>query len=404
MAVIQIKNIGPVADSGRLPLTTVMVIIGRQSSGKSTFLKILCFCRWLEKRIMISDEDTISLYTHNLRFINELSAFFRLDRKMFFSERSYICYEGDAVKMVLDDATKNVRITRCPDFFQVKYNTKLSFIPSERNLVSAIRNIDQSYRSADRDVLFNYIFEWGEAKDAYTISHPKKLSFSENMEYVNENGADFIRLIKEDKLLPSFFASSGVQSAMPLDVMVDYFTNLVGQTVSLSKHALTNTVLSFLGKEKSIPESMEILTKRLSYQSVQLFIEEPEQNLYPDSQKNLVLHMIHAIKKAIPQGSHESLLVMTTHSPYIISVLNVLIAEAYAMELKPDSERVKSLIGDGLQLKPSAYSAYYIDEEGIFADIIDKELFMVSGMKLDSVSDWVDDRIAMINEILYGEG
>ena len=52
MATIQIKNIGPITDTGIIPLTSVMLVIGKQSSGKSTFLKILCFCRWMEKLIM----------------------------------------------------------------------------------------------------------------------------------------------------------------------------------------------------------------------------------------------------------------------------------------------------------------------------------------------------------------
>ena len=41
MATIQIKNIGPITDTGIIPLTSVMLVIGKQSSGKSTFLRCL---------------------------------------------------------------------------------------------------------------------------------------------------------------------------------------------------------------------------------------------------------------------------------------------------------------------------------------------------------------------------
>ena len=74
---------------------------------------------------------------------------------------------------------------------------------------------DQSYRSAESDVLFNYIFEWGEAKDSYTAEHPKRLSFTDNIEYINDGGNDLVRLINENKMIPAYYASSGVQSAMP---------------------------------------------------------------------------------------------------------------------------------------------------------------------------------------------
>lgn len=403
MATIQIKNIGPIVDTGVVALTSVMLIIGRQSSGKSTFLKILCFCRWVEKLIMVSNEEIVSQYTHNLKFLKTLRQFHRFNDS-FFSDKSYVRYEGDTITIVMEDCGKNVKILRKDNFDAVKYNTKLSFIPSERNLVSAVKNIDQSYRAKESDVLFNYIFEWGEAKSSYTNEHPKRLSFADDMEYVNEDGNDKIRLLGKKLPIPVHYASSGVQSAMPLDVMVDYFTNLVGKNASVSKHDLANTLLRYLGKDKELTQEMlKDISNKMKYQSVQLFIEEPEQNLYPDSQKNLIVNMIAALKNAMPKGTEQSILAMTTHSPYILSTLNVLIAEANAMEAMPDSEAMRSFVNNRCLLPSSAYSAYYITAEGKFMDIIDKEITMISGNELDGVSDWVDGRIAQINMILYGQ-
>ena len=64
MSKIRIKNIGPIVDSGDITLSAVMLIVGKQSSGKSTFMKILCFCRWIEKRIMLDGENLLKKYTH----------------------------------------------------------------------------------------------------------------------------------------------------------------------------------------------------------------------------------------------------------------------------------------------------------------------------------------------------
>lgn len=55
----------------------------------------------------------------------------------------------------------------------------------------------------------------GKAKDSYTTEHPKRLSFTDNIEYINGGGNDLVRLINEDKMIPTYYASSGVQSAMP---------------------------------------------------------------------------------------------------------------------------------------------------------------------------------------------
>ena len=40
---------------------------------------------------------------------------------------------------------KNVKIGRQPDLENIRHNTKLSFIPSERNLATALKNVDRVY-------------------------------------------------------------------------------------------------------------------------------------------------------------------------------------------------------------------------------------------------------------------
>lgn len=220
---------------------------------------------------------------------------------------------------------------------------------------------------------------------------------------INDGGNDLVRLINENKMIPAYYASSGVQSAMPLDVMADYFTGLVGKNASVSKHDLANTLARYLGKDKELTnEMLKSISNKMKYQSVQLFIEEPEQNLYPDSQRNLTINLVCALEQTMPKGRGDSMLVMTIHSPYILSTLNVLIAEAYAMDTKPKSDKLRNIVNKECLFPLSAYSAYYIQEDGKFADIIDKDITMISGNELDGVFDWVDDKIARINEVLYG--
>ena len=47
MATIQIKNVGPLKDTGKIQLNKLFIIIGKQSSGKSNFMKILFHCLWI---------------------------------------------------------------------------------------------------------------------------------------------------------------------------------------------------------------------------------------------------------------------------------------------------------------------------------------------------------------------
>ena len=46
MFTIHIRHIGPIVDTGEITITPLTLFIGKQSTGKSTLMKILCYCSW----------------------------------------------------------------------------------------------------------------------------------------------------------------------------------------------------------------------------------------------------------------------------------------------------------------------------------------------------------------------
>lgn len=382
MASLHIKHFGPIEDSTRIEFTPLMVLIGRQSSGKSTFMKVLCFCRWIEKRVMVSTDDIINQYTHYGRFVKELKQFHRLNDD-YFKKNTSIEYEGDTITIEYRGGT-NPKINRKSDFAQRRYNSKICYIPAERNLVSALQNIDRAYKATERDVLFNFIYEWDEAKSPSTKSNPYRLSVTGDFSYANKSGNDFI-IRNDGTKSPAFYASSGIQSVTPLDVMSHYMMSQVGKRAPMSMSDL-NAI-------------QEPNSKRLSYQSAQVFIEEPEQNLYPESQRLIILSLVKALAEAQKKESEPSMIMLTTHSPYILSVINVLLSASAASS----KESGKGIIDSTLLLNPSDVSGYFINEDGIFKSIVDEDLQMLDGMQLDGVSDWVEDKISQCNKVLYGD-
>lgn len=411
MATIQIKNLGPIKDTGLINLTDVLLVIGRQSSGKSTFMKVLCFCRWLEKKIMTSFDKTIQAYTHNNRFTKDLKQFYRID-EIYFKEDTEIIYDGDVVTISLTGVNQNAKINRKQEAWEDRYNSKLSYIPAERNLVSAIQNINDTYKAKERDSIFNFIQEWYEAKDTYGSDNKLTLSLTDNFKYYSDEGLDYV-VLPNGKPITSFYASSGVQSIMPIDVMTDYVMGVVGKVVKFSMSDLMNRLMESLdtdvrnenvhGAHEVTEEELAPIREKMKYQSAQLFIEEPEQNLYPDAQRKLVQNIIRHLKAVKSVGKHRSMVVLTTHSPYVLSTLNVLMADAAAVEKKPSDERLKDVVDESTLLPTDAFSAYFINKDGVFEDIKDMEIPMLSGIDLDSVSDWVDEHVGHINEILYAE-
>lgn len=382
MASLHIKHFGPIEDSTRIEFTPLMVLIGRQSSGKSTFMKVLCFCRWIEKRVMVSTDDIINQYTHYGRFVKELKQFHRLNDD-YFKKNTSIEYEGDTITIEYRGGT-NPKINRKSDFAQRRYNSKICYIPAERNLVSALQNIDRAYKATERDVLFNFIYEWDEAKSPSTRSNPYKLSVTGDFSYACQSGNDLI-IRKDGTESPAFYASSGIQSVTPLDVMSHYMMSQVGKRAPMSMSDL-NAI-------------QEPNSKRLTYQSAQVFIEEPEQNLYPESQRLIILSLVKALAEAQKIESETSMIMLTTHSPYILSVINVLLLASAASS----KESGKGIIDSKLLLNPSDVSGYFISEDGIFKSIVDDDLQMLDGMQLDGVSDWVEEKISQCNKVLYGD-
>lgn len=385
MASLHIKNFGPIADSTKIELTPLMILIGRQSAGKSTFMKVLCFCRWIEKKIMVSTDDMVNQYTHYNRFVRELKQFHRLNDE-YFAEDTELKYDGENITIEYKGENGNAKIVRKKSFAEKRYNTKLSYIPAERNLISAIQNVDKTYKATERDVLFNFIYEWDESKSPYTSEHPFRLASTGGFSYVNKSGLDI--LVREDGTeTPAFYASSGMQSVMPMDVMANYITECVGQNASLSMHERNEINKTDNGHSY----------RRLVYQSAQLFIEEPEQNLYPESQKLVMMSLVRSLKKATENGSEQSMAVVTTHSPYVMSVVNVLLSAAISEEKGIE----QNVVSKDCILPSKSINGYYINENGVFQNIMDSEIPMLSGNDLDGVSEWVDESISKLNEILF---
>lgn len=405
MATIQIKSIGPIVDTGIIELKTVNLFIGKQSTGKSTLLKICSHCRWVEKLLSIGKRKNGTsskyLYTHYYRFVQELIKFYRFDPE-FFSHNSEIVYVGDTFKIEFKGNHKaNAKIE--PIENASPYNVRLSFIPSERNLISAIKGIESWYRPKDFDLLFNFIFEWDEVRESYSHANPLPLVVTPDMEFFyDKSKGEQIRLTSQQKEFSPFYASSGVQSALPLEVMINALTGAVGTKANMSKSDLMDIVSSLLEDDSNIGKVLteSKLSKNLmTYQGAVFFIEEIEQNLFPESQAGLLRHIVAAIKTANGKfDGNRSMVSMTTHSPYILSALNVLMAASEAYEI--DADATTRIVPEEYILPKGSISAYYLTTDGKAVNIIDPDFYMISGMNLDTVSQMVEDNLDSLNDII----
>lgn len=378
---IEILNVGPIKEV-KLDLNKINVFMGEQSSGKSTIAKIISFCHWVEKDVAI--HQSYNNYQSNKKFfIERLESFHNM--KGYFDERSEIKFESNTISIHYKwDDFKISWVNQ----FSYKRN-KISYIPSERSLaiLPEIEKVELS-----NNYLKSFLFDWFNARKNYPKD--KYLSIIDigvNYYYSESSKENHISNSNNSYDILLSDASSGLQSITPLIVMIDHLiNNIYKQEQNLSyeidevQAKATQILVSELlikpvyGKDVKDKEERSKIIKELNEKiavkdenilkyfnefkavrnglfrtfSTNLIIEEPEQNLFPSTQKSLIYFLLASIKRNI---NHQ--LTLTTHSPYVLyAINNCILAKLVEGKL---SEKEKLFCSDS-KISPESISIYQI--------------------------------------------
>ena len=417
MTTIKIRNIGPIKEVPEITLNRVNVFMGPQSSGKSTIAKIISYCTWVEMDVATSQ--SLKEYDGTTRFKDELESFHKI--KGYFRADSYIRYTSDTVEIIWENET--CRLCWVND---LAYKlSKISYIPSERNMVilPEARRVELGNTNVR-----SFLFDWFTAREK--CADLPLLNLGVNYHYAEAKDEDHIQgegfNSAYDILLSN--ASSGLQSLTPLLVMVKYLTKWVYEDESLSfeqnrrrqdtimalvedfflkkKRDQSSAILSsqedmrlFFGeliKEKD-PDMMKLL-KDFSQHHAYLFktnnsqfiIEEPEMNLFPETQRDLVYHLLN---KCLEREGNR--LTITTHSPYILYALNNCMMAGLVYD-KMDEESKGRLKCGTSKISPSDVSIYEIRESVVKR--IQKEDGLIQDNYFDQqMGKLMDDFYLMLN-------
>jgi predicted ATP-dependent endonuclease of OLD family len=388
MTHLRIRNIGPLKDTGYIPITNIMLIIGEQSVGKSTFMKVLSFCRWIEKKVMLQKFDDIIVKGG---FIKQLKEFHKLSDEYFKNGEPYVEYTSDVVSIIHKGLNTKTKISKIEN--SKRHNTKITYIPAERNLLSVIPNLDNKYKVSSYDSMFNCAMEFSEANTVFTKNNPLKLAFAEDMEYYHDGFNDYVKLQKTNTALLLEHTSSGIQSTVPVSVLVHYLCYITGMPSRRTPRMVQS--------DRDLDFSSENQSNRLNYYNYpQLFIEEPEQHLYPTSQTKLLRDIISQFSMAMKKTGYPGYVVMTSHSPYILTQLNVLLKARKAFSI--NREETLNIISEECILPLKYYSAYFVTQDGQMKNMMDRETGLIKGEFLDAVSETTEDELNRLNDIIYG--
>ena len=348
MSKIRIKNFGPIKEGylendGWLDIKKVTVFIGNQGSGKSTVAKLISLFIWLEKALVRGDiEGPISHLD-----IVKLLEFHRLEN--YFDTKTEIEYEGASYHLKLvrngdNRYKKTIEATKLND--KSVSLPKIMYVPAERNFLSSIENIN---KVSDLIVgsLKNFSVEFRNAQLAHK-GKPIDLPIN-NTKVVYEPNDDENYLDLGGKRLKLSHASSGFHSIVPLYWVTKYLVDFVKQgekklleLLSTDQTVRRNNELKALNTlgldEKTLrTREREINEKYVSKYFVNI-VEEPEQNLFPTSQKLLLNSLL-----AFNNGNN--MLIMTTHSPYLLVYLTLCV-EANRLIKLAKTEDLKSKINE----------------------------------------------------------
>lgn len=384
MSTITIKNIGPIKNI-TLELNKVNVIMGPQSIGKSTIAKIISYCEWVEKRYLLDFE-------FNYNFKDQFIDFHRVSEE-YFSKDSLIDYKSNIIHISYKGLLHKQKIDRISGENYAK--SKNIYMPAERNFVFAIPNLGKYKRTNDN--IMNFIYDWFEVKRKYTKENVFPI-LNLGVSYYNVPGIDLDKLILHEKQKELLMenASSGLQSVVPILLLIDYLTlgfHNEKETESFYQKEKYEKEIDEIKKRAKEEESFDVdlkeilisLLEQRKYQFSSFIIEEPEQNLFPKTQRDLVYYMLHKIN----DKKRDHKLLVTTHSPFILYALNNCMMGYLIKDNMPKKEQ-KELESNQSWIDPNLVSVWEIDEnKGTIKSIKDKKTGTISKNYFNSIMNEV---------------
>lgn len=376
-----VKNFGPIRDA-TVDFKRVTVFIGPTGGGKSTLAKLAAVFR---DEIPSHDVDEKDLFQSIEHLLNSYSILNYQGQNSFVSWQSNLKYltivneEITSSQLLAGDAKTNLQrlvdeaISRCrvrlrkgesiansefldrlyhalPSKADVKFQQELSkifpapvYVPSERVFASAIEGALfglRKSRIALPEVLEGFMSSFENARKEI---HFFDIPFLE-VSYSFREGENKLQL-KNKKIIELSESASGVQSVLPLLLVVEYFTN------------------------DSIARGF--------------IVEEPELNLYPTAQQNLLNILVEKCTKG------ENDLTITTHSSYLLAHFNLLLYAFQVAEAHPErADEVAKIVPRESWINPKEFAAYHVEgqQENGVRSIVNPETGLVSYNGLDAIA------------------
>ncbi|MFD2569538.1 AAA family ATPase [Spirosoma soli] len=377
MAKLTVKNVGPIQEA-ELEVKKHTVFIGPQGTGKSTLAKLIAIgldgdiIQGADINQAILEKYTIHTYT------NDNSSF------TFTTDTHAIIYDHSKLEFTYQDQQDQ------PVFSE---STFRSFLNDVRNSKPSVREVFVE-SLADRKLFEELLTKFVIEKKIFSITSSYIPAERTLLATLNEaiwsliySNIDFPKSITS-------FAKHFEQARNAIDRLNIKFLDIhYAYMQGYDRLIQTGTKFVLLSQSASGYQSIIPLLLVVEHQRQQsqhrFIIEEPELNLYPTAQKDLIYSLISGLDPNVTYQDAEW--VITTHSPYVLSSFNTLML-AYKVAQRSDELRaeVEKIIPSRCWINPDEFAAYYVDG-GTVRSIISEKTGLIADNELDDVSDDLAD-------------
>ena len=323
---IIIKNFGPLKEVEIDDIKPLTVFIGKSAGGKSIIMKVIVLMRYIYKMVNIRSylkNAKITRSPFKLRFNSLLHD--GLKGMITAQTEIYYTVEINGNKYTLKYTNRGLQSDiNIPDKDLIFF--KEAYVSGMRSLIPIWASKAVSVKGENLGFFFHETFN--DFNDATDVIKEQKLEYLNLKMKVRKSGNRpklfTIESLQNDAVpIELRYASSGIQTSAPLVAIVHYFA----QEFSF-KDAFQRSVLNYLYKQDLLTKFTPGINRNKLGKYVHIHIEEVELSLAPEDQRafmsNPVEEVFHKNKKDRKLG-----LMVSTHSPYIVNHLNVLLRAGY---------------------------------------------------------------------------
>ena len=366
MSSIIIKNFGAIKmHNAPIEIKKVTFFIGNQGSGKSTVAKLIATFMWIEKALVRGDYDK-KWFERKNRFKNTFLPYHRIEN--YLKENTFIQYEGEAYIITYEDEFLK---------FEEKKNNNYSlpqimYVPSERNFIAYVKSPKELKLSSE--ALKEFLTEFDNSKEIVkNLELPINTINKVILDYDKLN--DTLNLKGEDYKIKLTEASSGFQSFVPIHMVSCYLAKSVkkqsevkvgmsGEEKDRFRKEVEQIYKNELFTDEQKRIAISVLSKKFNKTSFVNIVEEPEQNLFPTSQGNMLYSLL-----KINNEIADNKLIITTHSPYLVNYVSVAV-EAGKLKQGVIAEK-EGRLNDIVPINADDLAIYQLKEEDGTIELLD---------------------------------